>query len=110
MLRHSFATRQIESGVPAQILQQILGHRSIKETLDTYTDVFAEYANRFDEDVYNYYQQNGLLYDSECSEYELVKREINNMIENLKESHLRDAHKKEINKYMTNILKWYEVL
>lgn len=110
VLRHSFATRQIESGLPAHILQKILGHKSIKETLDTYTDVFAEYANRYDENVYDYYQKNGLLYDFECSEYEIVNREIHNLLSHLENSHLRDKHKKQIKENLTDILKWYEIL
>lgn len=110
ILRHSFATRQIESGMPAHILQKILGHKSVKETLDTYTDVFAAYENRFDENVYNYYQENGLLYDFECSEYEMVQREMANLVNRVKESHLKDKHKEQLKNYMNEILKWYEVL
>lgn len=41
-LRHSFATRCIESGMPATTVQQLLGHTDIRITLNTYTDVFAE--------------------------------------------------------------------
>ena len=39
-LRHTFATRCIESGVPAVVLKTWLGHTDIHITLDTYTDVF----------------------------------------------------------------------
>ena len=39
-LRHSFATRCIESGIPAVVLKTWLGHTDIHMTLDTYTDVF----------------------------------------------------------------------
>ena len=39
-LRHTFATRCIESGIPAVVLKTWLGHRDIHTTLDTYTDVF----------------------------------------------------------------------
>ena len=39
-LRHTFATRCIESGVRPVVLKTWLGHRDIHTTLDTYTDVF----------------------------------------------------------------------
>ena len=39
-LRHTFATRCIEAGVPALVLKNWLGHTDIHITLDTYADVF----------------------------------------------------------------------
>lgn len=39
-LRHTFATRCIEAGVPAIVLKNWLGHTDIHVTLDTYSDVF----------------------------------------------------------------------
>ena len=39
-LRHTFATRCIEAGVPAVVLKTWLGHTDIHITLDTYSDVF----------------------------------------------------------------------
>ena len=41
-LRHTFATRCIESGVPPVVLKTWLGHKDIHTTLDTYTDVFKK--------------------------------------------------------------------
>ncbi|MHC5229050.1 tyrosine-type recombinase/integrase [Enterococcus sp. LJL99] len=38
VLRHTFATRCVESGVDIASLSKILGHTSVKLTLDTYTD------------------------------------------------------------------------
>lgn len=43
MLRHTFATRCIESGMPAVVLAKILGHSDISTTLNTYTDVFNKF-------------------------------------------------------------------
>lgn len=39
-LRHTFATRCIEAGVPAVVLKNWLGHKDIHMTLDIYADVF----------------------------------------------------------------------
>ena len=39
-LRHTFATRSIEAGVPATVLAKWLGHTDVSITLNTYTDVF----------------------------------------------------------------------
>lgn len=45
-LRHTFATRCIESGIPPVVLKNWLGHTNIHVTLDTYTDVFNGLNNR----------------------------------------------------------------
>jgi integrase len=42
MLRHTFATRCLEKGIDIASLSKILGHQSIKMTLDTYTDSLLE--------------------------------------------------------------------
>lgn len=46
MLRHTFATRCIESGMPAKVLQKVLGHADIQTTLNIYCDVFEEYETK----------------------------------------------------------------
>ena len=38
-LRHTYATRAIESGADAKVLQKILGRSPIKMTLDRYVHV-----------------------------------------------------------------------
>ena len=44
-LRHTFATRCIEAGVPAVVLKTWMGHTDIHITLDTYADVFNRMNN-----------------------------------------------------------------
>lgn len=44
-LRHTFATRSIEAGVPAAVLAKWLGHTDVSITLNTYTDVFNRLQN-----------------------------------------------------------------
>lgn len=43
VLRHTYATRCIESGMSAVVLQRLMGHTDIKITLNTYTSVFNDY-------------------------------------------------------------------
>lgn len=41
-LRHTYATRAIECGVQPKVLQKLLGHASIKTTMDRYVHVASE--------------------------------------------------------------------
>lgn len=53
MLRHTFATRCIESGVSPVVLQRILGHKDIQVTINTYTSVFNEFKEEEIERINN---------------------------------------------------------
>ena len=52
-LRHTYATRAIERGIQPKILQKLLGHSSIKITMDKYVhvteDSFADAIRLFEE-------------------------------------------------------------
>ena len=54
ILRHTYATRCIESGMPAEVLQKLLGHKNISTTINTYTTIF----DKFRDDVVSECTQN----------------------------------------------------
>ena len=41
-MRHTFATRALEKGIPPKVVQELLGHSTIKTTMDIYTHVLPE--------------------------------------------------------------------
>ncbi len=57
-LRHTYATRAIESGMPPKVLQKILGHSSIKTTMDRYVHVTDDSMKLAIQNFENY--QNGV--------------------------------------------------
>ena len=56
-LRHTYATRAIESGMQPKVLQKLLGHASIKTTMDWYVHVTAESLDY----AIKQFQQNGVV-------------------------------------------------
>lgn len=54
-LRHTYATRAIESGMPPKVLQKLLGHASIQTTMDRYVhvtdDSMAQAVQLFEENT-----------------------------------------------------------
>ena len=59
-LRHTFASRCIEGGMPAKVLQTILGHRDISTTLNIYCDCFKKYEMEHLEIANEYMKSNNL--------------------------------------------------
>ena len=44
-LRHTYATRCIEAGIPPKVLQKLLGHTDVSVTLNTYCNAFDSFSD-----------------------------------------------------------------
>lgn len=64
-LRHTYATRCIESGMSPVVLQRLIGHNDVSTTLNTYTSVFNKYKQSEIEKVNSYYMDNNLLIEND---------------------------------------------
>ena len=61
VLRHTYGTRCIESGMRAVALQRLMGHTDITITLNTYTSIFNKYKLEEIEKVNDYFIHNNIL-------------------------------------------------
>lgn len=61
MLRHTFATRCIEAGMPASVLAKIMGHANVSTTLNVYCEVFDKFKQSHIDLSLNYLKENDLL-------------------------------------------------
>lgn len=57
MLRHTFATRCIESGIAIEVLQKILGHADITTTINTYGYIYSYLRQKELNQKYTKYMQ-----------------------------------------------------
>ena len=63
MLRHTFATRCIESGMPASVLAKIMGHANVATTLNVYCEVFDKFKKEHLDMSFEYLKKQGLTID-----------------------------------------------
>lgn len=92
MLRHSFATRCIEAGMPANVLSKIMGHADIRTTLEVYCDVFANYEKQHANRTYDYLKQNNLLL-TQINEDNIPQEELDKIINNIKKMYKKQDDK-----------------
>lgn len=109
VLRHSYATRKIESGTPAEVLKDLLGHKDIEVTLNTYFDAFAEYKNKYNEKSFQYNKENNLNY-LDLTQKEIISNELNKFIKLLNSSPLDDLDKKSLHSTLKKIKNKYNLL
>ena len=60
MLRHTYATRCIESGMNVKVIQKNLGHAKISTTLDVYASVFNKFQDDENDKLEKYLNSVGL--------------------------------------------------
>lgn len=61
VLRHTYGTHCIESGMRAVALQRLMRHTDISITLNTYTSIFNKYKREEIEKVNDYFINNNIL-------------------------------------------------
>lgn len=70
MLRHTFATRCIESGVRIEVLQKILGHANIQITVNTYGKIYDYYTQKELSKYADYMETTNEKFDEEFNKLE----------------------------------------
>lgn len=83
MLRHTFATRCIEAGMPANVLSKIMGHADIRTTLEIYCDVFDNYEKQHSNRTYDYLSKNNLLL-SQINDDNIPNEQLEKIVNNIK--------------------------
>lgn len=109
VLRHSYATRKIESGMPAEVLKSLLGHKDIEVTLNTYFDAFAEYKNKYNKISEDYMKEQKLNY-LDLTQEENILIEIKRFNQIFKTSLLDNLDKKILYDALNKIKTKYNLL
>lgn len=109
VLRHTFATRKIESGMPAEVLKDLLGHKDIDVTLNTYFDAFAEYKNKFNAQSDEYTREHSLNY-LDLTREEIILIELRKITRVFKNSSLDDLDKNVLYSALDKIKNKYHLL
>ena len=58
-MRHTFATRCSEAGIPAKVVQKWLGHSTLEMTLNVYTHVNADFEAEMTDKIDTYFDTYG---------------------------------------------------
>lgn len=56
VLRHTYATRLEEAGIPPKVKQYLMGHASLEMTQNTYTDVQIQYLEALSDKIRNLFE------------------------------------------------------
>lgn len=107
MLRHTFATRSFEAGVPPKVVQHLLGHKSIQTTLDTYTDILKRYENKYLDKIEDINAQLNIV--ENLDEKAIAESELKKIYNIVKESHFTDSQKELLFNDFKKIEEWLKL-
>ena len=68
MLRHTFATRCIEAGIPLPVIAKLLGHTSTKQIEKTYGHILDKFRNKQLENLNAYYSKENIIFINKFKE------------------------------------------
>lgn len=93
MLRHTYATRCIESGMTPVVLSKLLGHKDIQTTLNTYTSVFNQYKSDEVKNSFTYLNKLGIINNKDSKDSLENKEILDETINILKDLYLSNEKK-----------------
>jgi len=89
-MRHTFATRMLEVGVPAKVVQEILGHADVTLTLNTYSHVLETTAHEQIAKINEIFAEHG-----EKPPFRIVQKSV---IETIEESRKQTKNEEKVKK------------